>query len=49
MGSPLRPTLAKVFLCDFEEQLMSDCPNDYKPQIYVMSTIHFYYFHLNCT
>ena len=31
MGSPLRPTLANVFLCDFEEQLMSDCPNDYKP------------------
>ena len=30
MGSPLRPTLANVFLCDFEEQLMSDCPIDYK-------------------
>ena len=33
MGSPLRPTLANV-LCDFKEQLMSDCPIDYKPISY---------------
>ena len=34
MGSPLGPTLANVFLCHFEEQWMSDCPNDSKPILY---------------
>ena len=34
MGSPLGPTLANLFLCYFEEQWMSDCPNDYKPLSY---------------
>ena len=30
MGSLLGPTLANVFLCNLEEQWMSDCPIDYK-------------------
>ena len=30
----MRPTLANVFLCHFEEQLMSDSPIDYKPTSY---------------
>ena len=34
MSSPLGPILANVFLCHFEEQLISDCPVDYKPISY---------------
>ena len=34
VDSPLGPTLANVFLCHFEEQLISDCPVDYKPISY---------------
>ena len=34
MGSPLGPTLAKVFLRQFEEQWRSDCPIDYKATSY---------------
>ena len=30
MGSPLGQTLADIFLCNFKEQWMSDCPIDYK-------------------
>ena len=34
MGSPLGPTLAKAFLCHFEKQWLSDCPQDFCPNIY---------------
>ena len=34
MGSPLGPTLAKVFLHHFEKQWMSECPIGYKPISY---------------
>ena len=34
MGSPLGPTLAKAFLCHFEKQRLSDCPQDVCPNIY---------------
>ena len=33
MGSPLGPTLANVFLCHFEKQWLSDCPQDFCPNI----------------
>ena len=31
MDFPLGPTLANVFLCNFEIRWMSNCPIDYKP------------------
>ena len=34
MGSPLDPSLTKVFLCHFEEQLIFDWSIDYKPISY---------------
>ena len=34
MGSPLGPTLANAFLCHFEKQWLSDCPQDFFPNIY---------------
>ena len=34
MGSSLGSALANVFLCNFEEQFLSDCPMDYKPISY---------------
>ena len=34
MGSPLGPTLANAFLCHFEKQWLSDCPQDFCPNIY---------------
>ena len=34
MGSSLGSALANVFLCNFEEQFLSDCPIDYKPISY---------------
>ena len=50
MGCPLGPILAYVFLCHLEEQWISNCPIDYKPISFRrLLTIHFYYFHLNCT
>ena len=33
MGSPLGPTLDKAFLCHFEKQWLSDCPQDFCPNI----------------
>ena len=34
MGSSIGLTLAKVFLCHFEKQWLSDCPQDFCPNIY---------------
>ena len=34
MGSSLGPTLAIAFLCHFEKQWLSDCPQDFCPNIY---------------
>ena len=34
MESPLGPTLANAFLCHFEKQWLSDCPQDFCPNIY---------------
>ena len=34
MGSALGSTLANMFLCQFEEQLMYDCSFDYEPISY---------------
>ena len=34
MVSRLRPTLASAFLCHFEKQWLSDCPQDFCPNIY---------------
>ena len=34
MGSPLGPALANAFLCHFEKQWLSDCPQDFCPNIY---------------
>ena len=34
MGSPLGPTLANAFLCHSEKQWLSDCPQDFCPNIY---------------
>ena len=33
MGSPLGPTSANAFLCHFEEQWLSDYPQDFCPNI----------------
>ena len=33
-GSPLGPTLANAFLCHFEKQWLSDCLQDFCPNIY---------------
>ena len=33
MGSSLRYTLANAFLCHFEKQWISDCPQDFCPNI----------------
>ena len=34
MGSPLGPTLVKVFLCCHEEIWFENCPSEFKPVIY---------------
>ena len=34
MGSPLRPTLANVFLCHWEEIWLSKCPKQFRPLYY---------------
>ena len=34
MGSSLGPTLDNMFLCDFKEQWISNCPINYKPISY---------------
>ena len=34
MGSPLRPTLANIFLCHHEEIWINDCPKQFKPRYY---------------
>ena len=35
MGSPLGPTFANIFMCNFEENWLNKCPQDFKP-------IHYY-------
>ena len=34
MGSPLGPTLANAFFCHFKKHWLSDCPQDFCPNIY---------------
>ena len=34
MGSPIRPTLANVFLCYHEKIWLQNCPSEFKPVIY---------------
>ena len=34
MGSPLRPTLANIFLCYHEKIWLQNCPSEFKPVIY---------------
>ena len=34
LGSPLRPTLANIFLCYHESNWLKDCPKDFKPVYY---------------
>ena len=34
MGSPLRPTLANIFLCHHKKKWLNDCPNNLKPVFY---------------
>lgn len=34
MGNPLAPSLANIFLCNFEENMFDNCPPDIKPLYY---------------
>ena len=34
MGLPLGPTLANIFMCDFESKWISTCPQNFKPVVY---------------
>ena len=34
MGSPLGPTLANIFMCDFEKKWLNTCPPEIKPVFY---------------
>ena len=34
MGGPLSPTLANIFMCNFEDQFLATCPGDFKPIYY---------------
>ena len=34
MGSPLGPALANIFMCNFENKWLKDCPHSLKPVIY---------------
>ena len=34
MGSPLGPTLANAFLCHYEKQWLSSCPENFRPKVY---------------
>ena len=34
MGSPLRPALANIFVCSFENKWLKDCPHCLKPVFY---------------
>ena len=34
MGSPLGPTFANIFMCNLEESIFSDCPDEFKPKYY---------------
>ena len=34
MGSSLEPTLAKVFMCHFENIWLENCPVHFKPVVY---------------
>ena len=34
MGSPLGPALANIFMCNFENKWLKDCPHSLKPVFY---------------
>ena len=34
MGSPLGPALANIFMCNFENKWLKDCPHSLKPVVY---------------
>ena len=34
MGSPLGPALASIFMCNFENKWLKDCPHSLKPVFY---------------
>lgn len=34
MGSPLGPTFANIFMCNFENNFLNNCPIDFKPTFY---------------
>ena len=34
MGSPLGPALASIFMCNFENKWLKDCPHSLKPAFY---------------
>ena len=34
MGSPLGPALANIFICNFENKWLKDCPHSWKPVFY---------------
>ena len=36
MGSPIAPTLANIFLCQFENEWLKNCPVDFTPAFYRM-------------
>ena len=42
MGSPLRPTLANIFLCFHKSNWLKNCPKDFKPVYYKRYVDHIY-------
>ena len=34
MGSPLGPSLAKLFMCALEQKFLDNCPSEFKPILY---------------
>ena len=34
MGSPLSPAIANIFMCNFENKWLKDCPHSLKPVFY---------------
>ena len=34
MGSPLGPSLANAFLCNYQMKWLNDCPKKFKPVFY---------------
>ena len=34
MGNPLGPTMANIFMCNFEQKWLANCPTEFKPLVY---------------